>query len=126
MSGPGIRCASLGARSRDHLSQPWDGGRRFTPLRVLAVQRGIQDEIERQPSKFLLRELCHHGVGLERPERPRMRQAAEGVARHVGARADDLVRRQRDDRRERRARLAAARSRRRGRRSRHGPWATAA
>ena len=62
-----------------------------TPLRVLAVQRGIQDEIERQPSKFLLRELCHHGVGLERPERPRMRQAAEGVARHVGARADDLV-----------------------------------
>ena len=62
-----------------------------TPLRVLAAQRALQDEIERQPSKFLLRELSAIRVGGPRTEAPRMRVAAAEVARRLGARGDDLV-----------------------------------
>ena len=61
------------------------------PLRVLKAQRAIQDEIERQPSRFLLRELTGIRVGGPRAEPPRMRLAAEAVARRFGARGDDLV-----------------------------------
>jgi len=58
------------------------------PRAVLARQRQIQDEIERQPAKFLLRELADpHAEGLGRT--PRMREAATAVAEFVGLGADD-------------------------------------
>jgi isopenicillin-N epimerase len=62
-----------------------------TPRRVLAAQQQIRDEIERQPSRFLLRELTSISVGPPGPEPPRMRQAATAVAACVGAHPDDLV-----------------------------------
>lgn len=59
------------------------------PRRVIAEQRRLQDEIERQPAQFQLRELADvDAVG--NPARPLMRVAAEGVARHLGCSADDL------------------------------------
>ena len=62
-----------------------------TPRRVLAAQQAIRDDIERQPSRFLLRELTKVVVGQPRSEKPRMRQAADLVAGFLGARGDDLV-----------------------------------
>ena len=64
-----------------------------TPRRVLVAQQAIRDEIERQPSRFLLRELTapSTSVGLPRSERPRLRVAADHVAAFLGARGDDLV-----------------------------------
>ena len=41
-----------------------------TPLPVLDTQRGIRDDIERNPSRYLLRELCEIVVGHPRAERP--------------------------------------------------------
>ena len=46
------------------------------PRRVLAAQQAIRDRIERQPSKFLLRELSSIAVGMPRSEPPLMRDAA--------------------------------------------------
>lgn len=62
-----------------------------TPTRVLAAQQAIRDGIERQPSRFLLRELTSIVVGRPQSAPPRMRQAAEAVATFLGARGDDLV-----------------------------------
>jgi isopenicillin-N epimerase len=62
-----------------------------TPLPVLEVQRSIRDDIERNPSRYLLRELCEVVVGQPRAERPRLRQAADVVGEFVGVRGDDLV-----------------------------------
>ncbi len=64
-----------------------------TPRRVLAAQQALRDEMERQPSRFLLRELTAPAtsVGLPRTEVPRLRLAAETVAAFLGARGDDLV-----------------------------------
>jgi isopenicillin-N epimerase len=64
-----------------------------TPRRVLAAQQAIRDEIERQPSRFLLRELTAPAtsVGMPRAERPRLRLAADTVAAFLGAAGDDLV-----------------------------------
>ena len=64
-----------------------------TPRRVLAAQQAIRDEIERQPSRFLLRELTAPAtsVGQPRGEKPRLRAAADVVAAFLGARGDDLV-----------------------------------
>jgi isopenicillin-N epimerase len=60
------------------------------PRRVLAAQQAIRDEMERQPSRFMLREVSSLvGVPTGRPSR--LRQAAAAVAAFVGARADDLV-----------------------------------
>jgi isopenicillin-N epimerase len=61
------------------------------PRAVLEHQRALQDEIERQPARFLLRELADpHAGGLGRA--PRMREAAAAVAEFVGlTAADDLV-----------------------------------
>ncbi len=61
-----------------------------TPRRVLAVQQAIRDEIERQPARFLLRELADVEQGAMRME-PRMRTAARAVAAFVGADAKDLA-----------------------------------
>ena len=58
------------------------------PRRVLEYQRALSDEIERQPARFMLRELAD-------PEaegaRSRMREAAADVAAFVGVLADDFV-----------------------------------
>jgi isopenicillin-N epimerase len=60
------------------------------PRRVLAAQQALRDEIERSPSRFMLRELS--GVGfLPTGGRPRFRVAADAVAGFLGARGDDLV-----------------------------------
>ena len=62
-----------------------------TPLPILEAQRSIRDDIERNPSRYLLRELCQIVVGQPRAEKPRLRQAADVVGEFVGARGDDLV-----------------------------------
>ncbi len=64
-----------------------------TPCRVLTVQQAIRDEIERQPSRFLLRELTapSTSIGMPRTEMPRLRAAAAEVAGFLGAHGDDLV-----------------------------------
>src|SRR3954462_3855289 len=60
------------------------------PRRVHAAQEALRDEIERQPSRFILRELA-----LEQPApwrtRSRLREAIAPAASFLGARADDLV-----------------------------------
>ena len=49
------------------------------PKRVLAAQQLIRDEMERQPSRFLLREVvCLAGVPSEEPTRLRRSAAAIG------------------------------------------------
>jgi isopenicillin-N epimerase len=63
-----------------------------TPRRVLARQQQIRDEIERQPSRFLLRELSRTAVvGVPLPGPSRTRIAAAAVAEFVGAGGDDIV-----------------------------------
>jgi len=61
-----------------------------TPRRVLAAQQEIRDAIERQPARFLIRELADVKQVAMRV-RPRMRVAADAVAAFLGARGDDLV-----------------------------------
>ena len=60
------------------------------PRRVLQAQQKLRDEIERQPSRFLLRELAEAGVSTP-PERPRLRVAAEQVGSFLGVEGKDLV-----------------------------------
>jgi len=61
-----------------------------TPRRVLQKQQVLRDEMERQPSRFVLREL---GGYMPMPWRSasRLREASDQVAAFVGARPDDLV-----------------------------------
>src|SRR6185437_15655633 len=61
-----------------------------TPKRVLAKQQALRDEMERQPSRFTLRELAGE---YPMPWRnvSRIREASDRVAAFVGARPDDLV-----------------------------------
>ena len=62
------------------------------PRRVLAAQQALRDEIERQPSKFLLREVSSTRVGVPAAtDLSRTRVAACAVAEFLGARGDDLV-----------------------------------
>jgi len=61
------------------------------PKRVLEVQQRLRDEIERQPSHFLLREISPKGVGVWKRERSRLRDAANAVGEFIGAKGDDLV-----------------------------------
>ena len=60
------------------------------PRRVLAKQQALRDEIERQPSRFLLRELA-----LEQPapwrSQSRLREAIAPVASFLGSEPGDLV-----------------------------------
>lgn len=60
------------------------------PRKVLLAQQAIRDEMERQPSRFLLREVSGL-VGRPRTEPTRLRIAAEAVARFIGARGPDVV-----------------------------------
>ncbi len=62
-----------------------------TPRRVLEAQRAIQDEVERQPSRFLLRELAAISSGYPGGGRPRMRVAADAVGAFVHADGNDVV-----------------------------------
>src|SRR5262245_24741109 len=61
------------------------------PRRVLAAQQNLRDEIEKQPSRFLLRDLMAAGVGKQPAERPLMRVAAEEIAGFLGVKGKDLV-----------------------------------
>ena len=62
-----------------------------TPNRVLDAQAAIRRDIERRPAQFLLRELSEIAVGSPRAEPPRLRVAAERVARFLGAAGMDLA-----------------------------------
>src|SRR5262245_16828000 len=62
-----------------------------TPRAVLAEQRRIQDEIERQPADFLLRRLSSTQVGETNSAPLLLRDAAAEIGRHIGASADNLV-----------------------------------
>ncbi|HEV8688814.1 MAG TPA: aminotransferase class V-fold PLP-dependent enzyme [Ideonella sp.] len=69
-----------------------------TPRAVLAAQAALRDEIERQPARFLLRELTPIGRPDEHPDRAlpggphhRMRAAAALVAVRLGTDGDALV-----------------------------------
>ena len=61
------------------------------PRRVLDVQQRWRDQIERQPSRFLLRELAGVRLGASNGKQPLLRAAAEEVARFLGAEGKDLV-----------------------------------
>jgi isopenicillin-N epimerase len=60
------------------------------PTRVLRVQQALRDEMERQPSRFVLRELHGHQPAPWRRE-SRLREAVGRVAPFLGARPEDLV-----------------------------------
>jgi isopenicillin-N epimerase len=61
-----------------------------TPRRVLQTQQALRDEIERQPSRFMLREL---NGNQPMPWRAvsRLREASDQVAAFLGSGPDDLV-----------------------------------
>lgn len=61
------------------------------PRRVLEAQQRWRQQMERQPSAFLLRELVPLGLGQPRSDPGRLRQAAAVVAAFVGAEDKDLV-----------------------------------
>jgi isopenicillin-N epimerase len=60
------------------------------PKRVLRKQQELRDEMERQPSRFVLRELAGSQPAPWRSE-TRIREAARAVAGFVGSRPEDLV-----------------------------------
>jgi len=61
------------------------------PRRVLDAQQKLREEIEKQPSRFLLRDLAGIGVAKTPPEHPHLRVAADNVAEFVGVNGKDLV-----------------------------------
>jgi len=62
-----------------------------TPLRVMAARQAILEEVERHPSRFILRELTAVTFGKQRRDVPRLREAAATVAAFLGAKGEDLV-----------------------------------
>src|SRR6478672_7949954 len=60
------------------------------PRRVLQKQQALRDEIERHPSRFMLRELQGE-MPMPWRSTSRLREAIEQVAPFLGARPDDLV-----------------------------------
>jgi isopenicillin-N epimerase len=62
-----------------------------TPLRVMAARRAILEEVERHPSRFILRELTSVRFGKQGRDIPRLREAAATVAAFLGARGEDVV-----------------------------------
>ncbi|MQA28674.1 MAG: aminotransferase class V-fold PLP-dependent enzyme, partial [Luteitalea sp.] len=60
------------------------------PRRVLEKQQALRDEIERHPSRFMLRELSGHQPAPWRSE-SRIREAERQVADFVRSRPEDLV-----------------------------------
>ena len=61
-----------------------------TPRRVLKKQQALRDEMERHPSRFMLRELNYSHPAPWRSV-SRLREASDRIAPFVGARGDDLV-----------------------------------
>jgi len=61
-----------------------------TPRRVLQKQQALRDEMERHPSRFILRELAGSYPAPWRTV-SRVREASDQIAAFVGARPDDLV-----------------------------------
>jgi isopenicillin-N epimerase len=61
------------------------------PRCVLEAQQKLRDHIERQPSRFLLRELAGIRLGAIDGTQPLLRAAADEVARFLGAEGKDLV-----------------------------------
>jgi len=61
-----------------------------TPRRVLDKQQALRDEMERQPSRFLLRELAGEMPAPWR-ETSRLREAMASVAPFLGSRPEDMV-----------------------------------
>jgi len=61
-----------------------------TPLVVMRARSALLDEIERQPARFMIRELMNLGL-TPPPEAPRLRAAAARVAAFLGADGDGLV-----------------------------------
>jgi len=61
-----------------------------TPRRVLAAQQRLRDEMERQPSRFLLRETASL-AGSRRLDPSRLRAAADAVANFLGSEGADLA-----------------------------------
>jgi isopenicillin-N epimerase len=61
-----------------------------TPRRVVQKQQALRDEMERQPSRFMLREL-NGEYPMPWRSATRLREAIEPVAKFVGCRPDDLV-----------------------------------
>ncbi len=61
------------------------------PRRVMAAQQALREQMERNPSSFMLRELTRDKPAPWRPGPTRMREAAAAVAEFVGAREEDFV-----------------------------------
>lgn len=61
-----------------------------TPRRVLDRQQALRQEMERHPSRFMLRELTGEMPAPWR-EQSRLREAIEPIAGFLGARVEDLV-----------------------------------
>ncbi|MEO8481851.1 MAG: aminotransferase class V-fold PLP-dependent enzyme [Acidobacteriota bacterium] len=61
------------------------------PRRVLEAQQQLRDEIERQPSRFLLRDLSAIRVGQPTSAPGLLRQAADKVGAFLGVAGRDLV-----------------------------------
>src|SRR5512141_1627880 len=61
-----------------------------TPRRVLAAQQRLRDEMERQPSRFLLRETVTL-AGAPQQQPSRMRAAAAQVAEYFGCKGPDVA-----------------------------------
>jgi isopenicillin-N epimerase len=61
-----------------------------TPRRVLQKQQALRDEMERQPSRFMLRELNGHQPMPWRAV-SRLREAGAAVSAFLGSQPDDLV-----------------------------------
>jgi isopenicillin-N epimerase len=62
-----------------------------TPRVVQRAQQAIREEMERQPSRFLLRDVGAHTSNTRTRPRPWLRDAADRVAPFLGAKGDDLV-----------------------------------
>jgi isopenicillin-N epimerase len=61
-----------------------------TPNVVLRARSALLDEIERHPARFMIRELMQLGL-TPPPQGPRLRGAADEVARFLGVEGDGLV-----------------------------------
>src|SRR5690348_344267 len=60
------------------------------PRRVQAFQQKLREEMERQPSQFVLRDAASM-VGVPNEGPGRVRRAAEAVAEFVRARSEDVA-----------------------------------
>jgi len=61
------------------------------PRCVLERQQELRDQIERQPSQFLLRDLVDQSFAMSNGQPPLLRLAANAVAEFFGAKGSDLV-----------------------------------